>query len=152
MKDALGGTVTIAIITVFIVIALGYLAFNVNYTKAHRMKDRIISIYDYYHGECYNQSNNCVKDIVDYASELGYAPNDDFSCPTVNGSNVVARVIDGLYCEIEYDVTDTNSVDVIKKKYYRIVTKINIQIPVISNIFDFRLFYISGDTKVYTSR
>ena len=44
MRDALGGSVTIVIIVVFIVIVLGYLAFNVNYTKAFRMKDKIISV------------------------------------------------------------------------------------------------------------
>ena len=46
MRDALGGTVTLVIIVVFIVIALGYMAFNVNYTKAFRMKDKIITLYD----------------------------------------------------------------------------------------------------------
>ena len=31
MRDAMGGTVTLVIIVVFIVVALGYMAFNVNY-------------------------------------------------------------------------------------------------------------------------
>ena len=44
MRDSLGGAVNIIIIVVFIVIALGYMAFNVNYTKAFRMKNKIISV------------------------------------------------------------------------------------------------------------
>ena len=35
------------------------------------------------------------------------------------------------------------------KCYYRIVTRINIKLPVISNIMDFRFFYIFGDTKPF---
>jgi hypothetical protein len=42
MRDAMGGSVALVIIVVFIVIALGYMAFNVNYTKAFNMKNKII--------------------------------------------------------------------------------------------------------------
>ena len=34
MRDALGGVVNLAMIVVFLVLVCGYLAFNVNYTKA----------------------------------------------------------------------------------------------------------------------
>ena len=43
MRDALGGIVNITIIVVFLVIVSGYLAFNVNYTKAFRVKNKIIT-------------------------------------------------------------------------------------------------------------
>ena len=48
MRDAIGGAVNIVIIVVFIVIVLAYLAFNVNYTKASRMKNKIIATYEDY--------------------------------------------------------------------------------------------------------
>lgn len=43
MRDAIGGVVNIQIILVFIVIVSGYLAFSVNYTKAFRVKNKIIT-------------------------------------------------------------------------------------------------------------
>ena len=72
MRDALGGAVNIYIIVVFIVFALGYAAFNVNYTKAFRMKDKIISVYEKYDGVCTNQ---CEQEIIGYADQIGYQPD-----------------------------------------------------------------------------
>ena len=43
MRDAIGGVVNITIIVTFLVIVSGYLAFNVNYTKAFRVKNKIIT-------------------------------------------------------------------------------------------------------------
>ena len=46
MRDSIGGSVVLIIIVVFIVVALGYMAFNVNYTKAFRMKNKVIAVYE----------------------------------------------------------------------------------------------------------
>ena len=43
MRDAFGGIVNISMIVVFLVVVSGYLAFNVTYTKAFRMKNKIIT-------------------------------------------------------------------------------------------------------------
>lgn len=155
MRDALGGTVTLVIIVVFIVIALGYMAFNVNYTKAFRMKDKIVSLYDDYDGVC---TSRCQEAIIDYARTLGYATDHSLNCP--NGFQAVNE----LYCVSQMDYLDQgdsrsmSSISTIKpdgttdikpKKYYKIVTKINLQIPIISNVFDFKFFYIYGNTKSF---
>ena len=63
MRDALGGTVTISIIVIFIVFSLGYMAFNVNYTKAFRMKDKIVAMYEKYNGSC---GTDCEQEILEY--------------------------------------------------------------------------------------
>ena len=52
MRDGIGSTVMITIIIAFIVCASSYLAYNVNYTKAFRMKNKIISVYEDYNGVC----------------------------------------------------------------------------------------------------
>ena len=43
MRDAFGGLMNMVIIIVFLVLVSGYLAFNVNYTKAFRVKNKIIT-------------------------------------------------------------------------------------------------------------
>ena len=141
MRDALGGSVSIVIIVVFIVISLGYLAFNVNYTKAYRMKDKVISLYNENDGYC---DTACREIIAKYATSIGYSTDNSIKCP-----DYYERV-GGLYCIKAIDVYGGNEHvvgDQKRKIYYRVVTKINLQIPVISNVFDFKLFYISGDTK-----
>ena len=42
MRDAFSGIINIGMIVVFLVIVSGYLAYNVTYTKAFRVKNKII--------------------------------------------------------------------------------------------------------------
>ena len=159
MRDALGGTVSLVIVSVFIVIALGYMAFNVNYTKAFRMKDKIISLYEDYKGECHNDET-CRKAILDYANTLGYANDNSLNCDKMGSGYTKDKY--GLYCYKEERVhpgktSAEGNVPIYQgvvqdqkdKHYYRIVTKINLKIPIISNVFDFSAFYIKGDTKAF---
>lgn len=145
MRDALGGTVTLVIIVVFIVIALGYMAFNVNYTKAFRMKNKVISVYEDYDGECLGECRNAIKE---YAKTLGYNTGNNMSCP--NGY----QNSDNIYCYKKVSVTgDLKEEGIINdsknKSYYRIITKINVEVPIINNILDLKIFYITGDTKSF---
>ncbi len=144
MRDAMGGTVALVIIVVFIVIALGYMAFNVNYTKAFRMKNKIISVYEDYDGNCLGECRNAIKS---YAKTLGYSTGNNMSCPNGYYNS------DDLYCYKKVDASN-KSIDGIvddakSKSYYRIITKINVEIPIINNILDLRVFYITGDTKSF---
>ena len=138
MRDAMGGSVALVIIVVFIVIALGYMAFNVNYTKAFRMKNKIITIYDNYNGNC---DSACNGEIVSYAKTIGYTLGQSMSCDGYNGKGV-----NGLYC---YDEVTNKGGLTGNSKYYRIITKINVEIPIINRILDLKVLYITGDTKTY---
>ena len=155
MRDAMGGSVTIIIIVVFIVVALGYLAFNVNYTKAFRMRDKIIAVYEDYDGDC--SSTDCKNVIRNYAKSIGYRLG-FLNCPEGFKS------LDDMYCLKETIVnknrsdssishikgdSDNKYSDVKVRHYYTVITKINLEIPIISNVFDFGLFYISGDTRTF---
>ena len=144
MRDAMGGTTTLVIIVVFIVFALGYMAFNVNYTKAFRMKNKIISVYEDYDGNCLG---DCQSAIKNYAKTLGYSIGNGMECPTgYSNSN-------NLYCYKKVDATGRATDGVIedakRKSYYKIITKINVEIPIINNMLDLKIFYITGDTKSF---
>lgn len=150
MRDALGGTVNIVIIVVFIVIVLGYLAFNVNYTKAFRMKNKIISTYENFHG-CTGECQNIIKD---YADKIGYKPDIE-RCP--DNLNAVPLGSGSTYfCQAVFKVNkNVNEDDVIlpdegKKVYYKIATKISADIPIIKSfVGDLRVFWTFGDTKAF---
>ena len=142
MRDALGGTVALVIIVVFIVIALGYMAFNVNYTKAFRMKDKIITLYENYDGNC---NSECESKITDYAKSIGYESVKGNWC---SGTPKIS----GLYCEKAVNVSGQKcskgvACDLKDRRYFHIETRVNIDIPIIRNVLPIDVFTVSGDTK-----
>ena len=148
MRDALGGSISVVIIVVFIVFVMGYMAFNVNYTKAFRMKNKIIALYEEYDGKC---EDTCETEIQEYAREIGYIPdsNHNFQCP--DGYAEHPKNGGKLYCEKAVNVALRSSEDSMNeqrtKKYYKIITKINISIPVFDNLANLNVFQVTGDTK-----
>ena len=145
MRDALGGVVNLAMIVVFLVVVCGYLAFNVNYTKAFRVKNYIITSLEQYEGNC-KSGTACSNKIQAYIKQVGYsAPDfhleDDYIC-------------NYGYCYKEFKVSKETGDAVSESKeqvYYRVVTQINIDIPIINKIMPgLKIFQISGNTKLIT--
>ena len=146
MRDAFGGIANLAIIIVFLTLVSGYLALNVNYTKAFRVKNKIISTIEEYEGNCKIESTNeCHLKIQDYMNSLGYnAPyldiknEEGWDCGTGAG-----------YCIKEVPVNDIsvgNADDTKKRSYFKVVTQINIDIPIVNRILP-KIFEVRGDTK-----
>ena len=157
MRDANGGIVIIMIIMVFTVFAISYLAYNVNYQKAFRMKNKIISIYEKYNGNC--NPGDCVREIENYAREIGYDTDNNFPCNNIKGDNFDSKTGNfsssskQLYCVKEVKKT-TKGTDVYpdtgkESCYYQIVTKINIRIPIVENVIGTPALYVTGDTKLF---
>lgn len=140
MRDAFGGIVNIAMIVLFITIVSGYLAFNVNYTKAFRVKNKIITTLEQYEGKC-EAGSSCDTQIINYMRSLGYNPVDftinDFTCR--NG-----------YCIRRVEAaSNTGSLDSSEKFYFEVTTLINIDIPIINKILpELKIFQVSGNTKL----
>lgn len=148
MRDALGGSVNVVIIVVFIVFVMGYMAFNVNYTKAFRMKNKIISVYEEHNGKC---EDSCFKEIRDYARSIGYYPDTDRNLNCPSDYNVLPKQGSKLYCVKAVKVTvqsdRSSEPEQREKTYYKIITKITISIPVLDNLINLNVFRITGDTK-----
>lgn len=144
MRDAFGGLMNMVIIVVFLVLVSGYLAFNVNYTKAFRVKNKIITTIEQYEGACDpgNENNKCNQVIKDYMQSVGY--------------NASSLNIEGYECNDSYCIkrmeteTDTGNVDLKKKVYYQVTTAIVIDIPIINKIMpQLSIFQVSGTTKAF---
>ncbi len=139
MRDAFGGIVNISIIVVFIVIVSGYLAFNVNYTKAFRVKNKIITNLEQYEGNC-APGSPCAGDISTYIKGIGY----NTSAPNITGTGVTC-VDEYGYCYQEFSTGTSDNI----KHYYKVTTQINIDIPIINKIMpSLRVFQLSGNTKL----
>ena len=141
MRDALGGTVNIVIIVMFIVIALGYITFNINYTKAFRVNDKIVSLYEQNKGNC-GSASTCASQIKEYANHLGYQTDLSFTCPGGFSKQ------DNIYCVKSVSVRNNGGIkETPDAEYYIIVTKTKFSIPIISNIMDLEVFSVRGSTK-----
>ena len=165
MRDSSGGVVVLAIIVIFITFVSAYMAFNVNYTKAFRMKNKIIDTIEKYDGKC-GAKSSCRNEITQYAKDIGYNPYNITSCPKIKGVKRVSgvEVVDKNYCMYEFKVVSDDDAYCTKKDsttgkclqtdtgnryYYRIMTVIDIKIPVVQNILGLNLMSITGDTKYF---
>ena len=139
MRDALGGVVNIAIIVVFMVIVSGYLAFNVNYTKAFRVKNKIISVIENREG----LDPNGIDEIYDYAKSIGY------NVKIPNSFKASERWEAETKCGFYYkQVSSDIGSDRLDKGYYEIITFVSIDIPIIKNIMPhIEFFQVKGSTK-----
>ena len=171
MNEGIGSTVVLVIIIVFIALVSAYMAYNVNYTKAFRMKNKIIDLYNEYDGNC---NSECQNKILAYKEEIGYSSSaiDDSICRDTNnpfipnsgdeGKDVRITTFDRFgYCEYRvtadkaYKGPDNNKYDIIKDGnekpgyYYRIMTRIDIQIPIVHNALGLQVLNVTGDTKTF---
>ena len=157
MRDAVGGAVNLVMIVVFMTIVSGYMAFNVSYMKAFKVKNKIISTVEEFDGQC-NVDSDCDKIIKDYMRRIGYNVS---SMTTNDVSHYVGTATDyntnqyqkmgkvecpdSQYCIVEY-YEDNSSAK--KYHFYKVFTRVTMDIPIINHIMEgFRFFQVTGDTK-----
>lgn len=149
MRDALGGLVNIAIIVVFLVIVSGYLAFNVNYTKAFRVKNKIISTIENMEG--LQDFNDPTKSQVKaFENSIGYDVSipKSASLPTVPIGESKWQKHKEYGCYIREVTDETGASDATQKKYYEVITFVTVDIPIIKKIMpQFPFFQVKGATK-----
>lgn len=156
MNEGVGSSTILVIIVVFIVFVFSYIAFNINYSKAFHMKNKIIRTYEKYNGECYQKSNNCINEIVDYAQQIGYTAYKNLDCSkgmTTAKKQGTPTAVKQLYCQYDIEAYPASGTKVIKEggtyHYYKIMTRVNIELPVIQNILQHSVLTVTGDTKLF---
>ena len=140
MKDAFGGILNLVLITLFLLIVSGILAMTVNYTKAFKMKNIVISAIEQYEGYgCFDTSGDtaCTDKIKEGAKGIGYHPV-DVNC---NGLNPAGE----YFCYEQKDSTNN-------KTYYTIVTQVDINIPIVNKIMGLSFFQVHGDTRYINNK
>lgn len=153
MRDSIGGIPVIVIVTLFIVIALGYVAFNVNYTKAFRMKNKAIDLFeDFYGAERCKSNGRCTAKLKDYAESIGYNPG-KLDCSHIPGAdNVVGLVCYTTGTYDTYTAEERKTLGIVDEGqgtfYNKVYAMINIDIPIIKNmVMTMDTFYVSGTTS-----
>lgn len=164
MREAIGGAMTIQIIVIFMLLINAYLAFSVSYTRAFKMKNQVINIIE--NNEGYpnvDSASTCTAEnpegaicqIISYINEIGYNgadyPQKDDGCPDPKKGKQYGICIIPHKKDIAGNSNANQSYSGI---YYTVYTYININIPVINNLFKGipNLFRIQGETNtIYSS-
>lgn len=94
--------------------------YKINSIKAEKVNNKIISLYEKYNGKCETNSN-CYEEIINYSKQIGY------NATTFKINSKDYQCLNG-YCYKENNL-EKNEVN------YEIITSININVPIISEIF-----------------
>ena len=145
MKDAFGGVINMVFVSLFLLIVIGILGLVVSYTKAFKMKNLIIShIENYEASGCFEPDTACMNKIKASAEGIGYGSR--INCPEDFGK------IDGLFCYKEIISTNTHNHVSSRPTSYRIITQVDLDLPIISSIFSINFFQVVGDTRVIETK
>lgn len=149
MKEAIGQTISLQVILVFMVFLNAFLAFSVNYTKAFRVKNKVINELEQNEGLNTTARGN----IIDYMEHVGYNVDninegDGETCfhgvcitPHCAGKIGTNKNSDSCTADSGKDVSNY-------RVYYTVKTYININIPIINQILDqdIAILKVQGDT------
>jgi len=132
MRESIGGAWIFTLVIAFILIFAGYLAVSVNYSKAFKVKDKIVLVIEQNEG----LSSNAQSEIESYLTGIGY---------TVYGkcsSDEKGFVSENLNNKYKYCVKKTSTLSD-GTAYYRVKVFFRLDLPVFGNIFTFP---ITGET------
>ena len=140
MRDATGGALLINIILTFIVIFIALLSSSINYSKAFKVKDRIIDIIE--EERAYN--DDAKAKIHSYLKDVGYIISTQQTCSCGSDRKCTnltptARENSGYrYCVYKY--TDANQV------YYKVVAYMYFDMPIVSDVLKIPVY---GETRSF---
>ena len=135
MKDAVGGSLLLNMVVVFTSIVILFFVGILAYSKAFKIKNKIIEVVEKY--ETYDE--NVVSELSDELQRDGYivATEDQIRNKCGNDSLSIEEGAGHLYC-IYYDSTQEGYL-------YKVVTYTKFESPLIGDIF---MIPVKGETKI----
>ena len=139
MKEALGISQLYTFVIVFVSIIMLLLIGSLSYSKAFKIKTRILEIIETNKGFNKENKEKVEDEINSFLKSVGYAINtrNNKSCPTAKGSGAINTTNNFDYCIYSFDT--------LRGPYYRVTVFISYDIPVISA---FLRIPVSGETRI----
>lgn len=137
MRESIANSYVFNIIIVFVGIIIAILIGSLSYSKAFKVKTKIVNIIENYKG--YN-NQEVRQEIDNYLKSTGYTvtrTNNRGTCPDVNGVKAINTIKNYDYCIYRFNT--------VKGPYYRITVFISFDIPIISSYLRIPM---SGETRV----
>lgn len=146
MREAIGNSFVLNFIITFFVIFMLIFVGAIAYTKAFKVKNRIVDTIENYDGNIVNSNglNSNVKDeIDDKLGKMAYRISDKHDCDNSrfkdrNNMKKIETQSDYRYCIYE-TVTE-------KGKYYSVVAYVYFEIPIINAKLEFPIY---GETRIF---
>lgn len=134
MRESIGSAMLFNIIIIFVVVILITLIGSLSYSKAFKLKTKMVDIIERYHG--YDVENEEQQDEINsLLGKVGYRIGKS-SCEDTNEKTNLAES-DYNYCVYKTDTT--------KGPYYKVVVFIEFELPIINSVLRFPL---SGETEI----
>ncbi len=135
MKESIANAYIFNIVIVFVVIFIFFFAGSLTYSKAFKVKNRIVDIIEKY--EDYN--TDAVTEISSTLGEMGYRVNtSNKGCDIRNGKESLTMTFNSYrYCVYEYETP--------KGKYYGVAAYMYFDLPIIGQSLEFPVY---GETKI----
>ncbi len=146
MKEAISNSVIFGIVITFIAIIIIILASSTAYSKAFKVRNRIIEIIEYNHGYDNGEKPQTeLEDEINVAlAQYGYRVNTSIlnDCPVTRGSGTLVSTNSKYnYCVYKYESGTKNISG--RGVYYGVVTYMYFEIPLVNNV----KFGIYSETK-----
>ena len=137
MREAIGNSYIYGIIITFIGIIFLILIGSLSYSKAFKIKNRIIEIIET--NESYD--DNIVRTEIDnYLKSVGYVVTKTSSsgkCSDINGVKAINTIKNYDYCIYRFNT--------VKGPYYHVTVFISFEIPIVSS---YLRIPVSGETRI----
>lgn len=135
MKESIANSFIFNLVIIFVFIFIVFFAGSLSYSKAFKVKNRIVDIIEKY--EEYNAS--AIAEISETLQSMGYRINTtNKDCPTRNGVQSISATVNAYrYCVYEYDTS--------KGKYYGVSAYMYFDFPIIGSSLELPVY---GETRI----
>lgn len=146
MREAIGTSYVVNFIIVFFVIFIALFVGTLSYTKAFKVKNKIVDTIEKYDGEIESSGvlKSSVQDTIDEKlGQIGYRVSKEATCETdgrFSNATEVKKSGSSTYRYCIYKFTTS------KGDYYGVVSYIYFEVPIIGSKLEFPVY---GETKTF---
>ena len=150
MREAIGGTWLTQLIILFMLIFVAFLALSLNYTKAFKIKNEVLTIIEKYEGLTDTEKGS-IAIINNYLKSNGYSimktcPKGSYGVGNLSSSSIKEIGENDrnkyYYCVTKIKSSSSNTKD---KVYYKVTLFLNFNLPVVGDLFTFDVNGTTGD-------
>lgn len=137
MKESLGTSLVFNLMMIFVAVIIVILVGSISYSKAFKIRNRIIDRIEEYNG--YEINNGSIEAIESDLKSIGYRIVDKVSCKARDEGQLLTNEYGGQYnyCVYKYKTS--------KGYYYGVTVFINFDIPLIGRYINIPVY---GETRV----
>jgi len=147
MKEAIGNAFVFNFVILFFVIFIFFFVGSLTYTKAFKVKNKIIDTIEMYEGDISSgniMNSSFQSDVDKKLSEIGYRISDESTCKIderfKNGQQLTKGGSSNYrYCVYEFETSRGN--------YYGVVAYMYFEIPIIGAKLELPIY---GETKIFS--